>query len=501
MVQTMQAAIDKALAWGSENNLKFSAPKTVAVLFTRIWKFTQPPCLKMGGEEIEYSDSARYLGVTLDSKLSWKKHLKAKAKDAKRKILIMSNAMGKLWGAPPIMTRWAYTGIIRPSLTYGAYVWAEAMTKKGNVDLLLKVNRLACLMMGNFRRSTPTAGLEILFNIPPLHLYVQQRAITTHTRLWGNDSRRMADSTHRKSAQKHLDRMGIPAFQRDSSKGEYRWDKKYKLDHDSLKTGKPLIEPNGDISVYTDGSLLENSRGSSFVMYQNGKIISQNYYHVREPITVYQAELCAINCAALELIRMNTASPIYIYVDSQAAIRSLFKYFVTSEILKKTIDNLNVLGEGQPIHIRWVKAHVGYEGNEMADQLAKQGALSPNKVITSFRVGIPDSYVKSLIWEQHFNSWSLSWESLPTCRQTKIWFPKPDKSKSAIILTQDRKRISWLVQIFTGHNFLNRHDALVDPEKDPTCRLCEEEEETSFHLVAECPALAWLRMQVFGGRF
>ena len=54
-----------------------------------------------------------------------------------------------------------------------------------------------------------------------------------------------------------------------------------------------------------------------------------------------------------------------------------------------------------------------------------------------------------------------------------------------------------LVQIITGHNFLNRHKSIVDPDEDAYCRLCLEDEESSWHIVAECPALAVKRREVF----
>ncbi len=52
-----------------------------------------------------------------------------------------------------------------------------------------------------------------------------------------------------------------------------------------------------------------------------------------------------------------------------------------------------------------------------------------------------------------------------------------------------------------GHNFLKRHCALVDKSDDAECKLCWEDEETSFHLIAECPAIAWARLKVFGTPF
>ncbi len=60
-----------------------------------------------------------------------------------------------------------------------------------------------------------------------------------------------------------------------------------------------------------------------------------------------------------------------------------------------------------------------------------------------------------------------------------------------------------LVQLITGHNRLNRHEALVNQEGDPACRLClqEEQEETAWHLIWECPALWFNREQAFGTKF
>ena len=58
-----------------------------------------------------------------------------------------------------------------------------------------------------------------------------------------------------------------------------------------------------------------------------------------------------------------------------------------------------------------------------------------------------------------------------------------------------------LGQLITGHNFMNRHEAICDPTGSTSaeCRLCMEgEDESSFHVVAECPALANLRRQTIG---
>jgi hypothetical protein len=108
----MNDAIERALIWGDRNGLAFSPAKTVSVLFTWKHKFTMPREVKMRGETIEYSNAVRYLGVIFDSKLLFTQHLTSKIKRAKAHLLQIKGAMGKLWGMPPRLMRWAYTVIV-----------------------------------------------------------------------------------------------------------------------------------------------------------------------------------------------------------------------------------------------------------------------------------------------------------------------------------------------------------------------------------------------------
>ena len=58
--------------------------------------------------------------------------------------------------------------------------------------------------------------------------------------------------------------------------------------------------------------------------------------------------------------------------------------------------------------------------------------------------------------------------------------------------------LSRLVQFLTGHNKLKRHKNIQNNVDDPhSCRLCFEEEESSFHVIAECPATQYYRWEVF----
>ncbi len=84
------------------------------------------------------------------------------------------------------------------------------------------------------------------------------------------------------------------------------------------------------------------------------------------------------------------------------------------------------------------------------------------------------------------------------CRHTKQWFPTICKKITFKLLWKGRKEFSEAVQLITGRNFLQRHKVIVQEDVDPLCRRCGEDEETSHHVVAECPAFAAVRLRVLG---
>ena len=158
--------------------------------------------------------------------------------------------------------------------------------------------------------------------------------------------------------------------------------------------------------------------------------------------------------------------------------------------------NLNELGKRNRVHIRWVKAHIGIHGNEIADFLAKRGSSLGDGPTDELLA--PKAKQKNAINEYFHGKWSKAWKGYNQARQTKIWFPEPNYKKSVQLLKMERKTLSRLIQFFTGHNKLKRHKNIQNGVNDPhSCRLCLEEEESSFHVIAECLAMQSLRSGVF----
>ncbi len=497
----MQQAIIQALSWGHNAGLTFSPSKTVAVLFTRKMKFSYPPELQVNGTPVPYSSEVKYLGVTLDAKLNWRTHLQRKIRSAKGHLLKVKNATGKLWGFPPKMSRWLYTGIVRPALTYGAVVWASACDKRWAKKELERLNRLALMSMGNFRRGTPTSGLEIISHVMPLHLHIQCEATLGYRRTMSSSlishpcTRKETTDGHRQFCQRILDSIGAAELDQDWYSGEFLWNRSYQVNKDSFSLGEP--GDGSHIEIYTDGSRLDEKAGSGVAIFEDGLVTEEMAHHLGTYATVFQSEVHAIKKAADWLNDGCHGKIVNFYVDSQAALQAISNHWISSKLVKSTVTALNAAGQNNYVNFHWVKAHVGHPGNEKADALAKQGSTD-RSLLSADLPAVSQNAIKANLHTRFEEAWTKAWQSRTDCRQTKQWFPTVNKSLSHSVLRAKRKEYSLLVQLITGHNFMRRHSELLNESVSSKCRLCLEEDETSFHIIAECPALALTRLMVFG---
>ena len=173
----------------------------------------------MAEVEINYSETVKYLGLHLDTKLKFSKHIDEKIMRAKKHLMLLRNALATTFGPSPSVLWWGYNGIILPSFLYGASIFGKECQKKTIKDKLTKLNRLIACCMMPMRRSTPTHSLEVILNLPPLDLKVEERALKTMLRIipqikpsWdglGNNNQ----ISHLKWADKKLKIIGInPLF-------------------------------------------------------------------------------------------------------------------------------------------------------------------------------------------------------------------------------------------------------------------------------------------------
>ena len=158
--------------------------KTVMVGFTRAVRKSFTVSVYMQGVPLKFVDSVKYLGLTLDKRLNWRKHILDKIALCSQYLLKMANIAHTTWGPKPHLMRWVYRCMVRPKITYGAIVWFHSVEKSKSLKKKLRrLNRLGMNTYATVHRSSPTRGLEIIYDTIPLELYIRKEVTCAYVRL------------------------------------------------------------------------------------------------------------------------------------------------------------------------------------------------------------------------------------------------------------------------------------------------------------------------------
>jgi hypothetical protein len=119
----MQDALNVVVKWAVKEDVNISPHKTAIVAFTNRKKIEDLGPLTLHGKELKMLGEVKYLGVTLDSRLTWNQHLQKIIRKAQTTIAVVRRMCGKKWGLRPNMMYWLYTRVIRPSIFHAALAW------------------------------------------------------------------------------------------------------------------------------------------------------------------------------------------------------------------------------------------------------------------------------------------------------------------------------------------------------------------------------------------
>ena len=178
-------------------------------------------------------------------------------------------------------------------------------------------------------------------------------------------------------------------------------------------------------------------------------------------------------------------------------LQALSKTFTKSQTVLNTHKELQKISDKvRSLSLRWIKAHVGHDGNELADEYAKQGAAADTNV---FQLKTTRSEIKCLIETKCNDLWSQKWTNYKHCRQTKNFYPFISIDLYNKTKKLSRSGLSTLIKIVTGQNNLNYLSNIIDARHTELCRFCEEEDETFIHLLNECPVFQANRVDLLKG--
>lgn len=164
-VKYAQAATNQVTEYFKFWQLTCNPAKTQAIAFTTT--IAPPPQIYIGDTHIPWSNSVKYLGVTIDKRLTFKPHLRevhqkmTKAYFALRPLLNRKSPLDKT-----LKVR-LYVTCLRPILTYASEVWSPFISKTAWKNLQVTQNKNLKSALG-LPSDTQTLHVHDLANVPLL---------------------------------------------------------------------------------------------------------------------------------------------------------------------------------------------------------------------------------------------------------------------------------------------------------------------------------------------
>jgi len=503
LVDIAQLHISTCSSWCSTKNLSISAVKTQIVLFHRKNKLTLPRPLRLNNTPIPYSKTAKYLGVTLDSRLSWLPHIKAASQKATSTLFACRKAVSSQWGLSPAISKFIYTAIVRPSTAYAAICWSHRINLQASSSNLRTAQRIAALMITRAFPSTDTDALDILSNLMPILDFILAEALINRSSLIANDrwiSPTQSSFSHAailNAASSVIPELSMPA---DPIKPLLMLDRPFSTSIEPRQESAAYSFSAPDhLYIFTDGSKLDNRTGAGMVCLLNGTFFDHASTSLGLSPSVFQTELFAISMACTSITASPSARHTSIHSDSQAALIAIAATILkSSSVLSCISDLISASQHCLSLTLCWVPGHSNIEGNDLADSLAREGSgalpIGPEPFLPIGRAAL-SSALKSHFYSKHCSKWNSSKAS------TKC------KTPLTALLTVQHKWLHPLPptsilrpysQLLSGHSYLNYFQHRTGIIPSPLCPACKEEPETSEHLLCRCPAFSSLRQRLFG---
>lgn len=179
--------------WLTKWRVEINTDKCQAVLFTKKWSQLRilPPELIINGKAIPWKTEAKYLGVILDQKLLFRKHidsLRAKAYAQLRNIFPLLNSTSKLNIRTSLTI---YKALVRSIITYASPVWGHA--SKTHMSKLQKLQNRVLYTVTKLPRVTPIWTLHKETNMDTIQEYIATSAATFYESCNGHENPQIAE--------------------------------------------------------------------------------------------------------------------------------------------------------------------------------------------------------------------------------------------------------------------------------------------------------------------
>ena len=455
-VQTMQRALNIIIEKSADLGLKININKTKAIM---IKDRIPAESLKIDQTPIEWVNQYMYLGVIIDSQLKINREITYLRQRASARLSTMRYMTAIKEGANLQLQRTFYISCTRALIDYGAPAlthvtdsqWTSLEVLQNNaIRLMLRVPMWSRLCNIRMESNLPTLRNRVAAKnsaiiakalLSDRDFFTRRRAITElnrHPDIQG-------PNTYIKGLVKCTMDLGmtnaVQFLQLDAVDPNHRippWESSTaRFNFTALPTSKNdcthqallstaaeairLSEDPGCTSFYTDGTVDPDTFTSGSAVFSTVFTAS---WRTSNGASTMQTELVAI-LHALNFSFENGEGPVTIHTDSKSSVQALQKVkykenktLISSVKWRLYQHKLN----NRTVTINWIPSHIGIEGNEKADELAKstkfidrvQYTIQPS--LQQVENLLKNPVQEALVQDIHFwvNQESPSWYKMTT---------------------------------------------------------------------------------------
>lgn len=500
-------AIEILDEWCNNNGLSISLEKSSCVRFSRKRANGFNNIMKLRKENLTLANEVKYLGVTLDKRLNFQKHVSEIKKNLIKLSMRMRCFIGKNWGVEHKMLKWSYTSIAIPKMSYASSIWIEALRYKTTREKLHRAQNCITRTMTKTLQSTPSLSVQATLNLLPITSVLRSIATKEFIRLINFNKIDFNNEMHTNSAykwaQENLDILEL----------SNKCDKKLNIINNHvnkiiLPTRQEWEEGNisneeNDIKVYVDASVERDLKRTGI-----GIFIPKLYVRKAEfsnnVMSSFMAECYAIKKALCILNEHNIYEHnINFYSDSMSALQIMKRKKWDRKILCEINEQINLLSlKLNELKFIWIPAHTNIEnemisGNDVADILTRYHNAT-------WTLELEEAYysekkLKEILNEREKNKekiWPINSHFVSKKFKLNEYY-----SNNINLSHWKREDLNAFIRFVTDHSCLS-HNMKYIIYKDPmvmTCRYCLEQGklDSSVHIISECEYFNNWRWKIF----
>lgn len=526
LMESLEEDLKEVQKWSRKWRMKLNLTKTEFCVFSldsNITEQWQTSHLSINNIPIGYNKNPKILGVTLDEKLRFEKHMETIRTRAHRSVELLRKVKESECIQPKCLIQ-LYKALILPQIEYAASVW-----QNGNCESLESVQRKGLAICLGLPGTSGIEAMEVEAGVIPLSLRREELSIREATRImmkdnsnlikssWNNfmeqgqQERRLspfgminmqlADMTSNTGIQLHTLEKEMNYFE---TLQPSREQPEYWQSLGSSKNRTKLQEATARDII---GTMVEGCNTTTAIAFTDGSCMgnpgpcgSGSCIHIpnsEDPVCLKRAvskcgsillgELVAILLTIqyiTDLINPQI-SKLHIFSDSQSVVGLLTlgweatSHASTVRETKRAAEQLKT--KGITLEISWTPGHSDISSNEIADQLAKQAAQEAANLEDSGITTVGD--VKLAVKKSGLMKWQDRWDRSERGRHLFQYRPKVGVKIQHVYKSPLSE--CAISQLRTGYARLGEYQHKIGNKDSNLCQCGGV--ETVGHYLFQCP--------------